>query len=70
MPKITRVLAKEAVTTSGAVARCLAGLTTTHLPHVLRLDGEDSNRIFAELADWEELLKGSSLAQRPEPPAP
>jgi len=33
------------------------------------LSGKTSNQIFDELANWEETLKGSSLAN-PTPPAP
>jgi hypothetical protein len=33
------------------------------------LSGEMSNQIFDELANWEEVLKASSLAD-PTPPAP
>jgi hypothetical protein len=33
------------------------------------LSGEVSNQIFAELAQWEEVLKDTSLA-RPQPPQP
>jgi len=29
------------------------------------LSGKKSNQVFDELADWEEVLKGSSLAAQP-----
>lgn len=29
---------------------------------MVRLSGEDSNRIFAELAQWEQVLRDTSLA--------
>ncbi|WP_208979772.1 hypothetical protein [Stappia indica] len=32
--------------------------------------GETSNQLFAELAEWEALLKDTSLAKRPGPPTP
>jgi hypothetical protein len=35
-----------------------------------RLSVERSNQIFAELEDWEQVLKDSSLARSPKPPAP
>lgn len=36
---------------------------------MVRFSGEDANRVFAELAQWEEVLKDTSLA-RPAPPSP
>lgn len=36
---------------------------------MVRLSGEESNRIFDELAQWEQILKDTSLAG-PRPPAP
>lgn len=36
---------------------------------MVRLSGEEANRIFAELAEWEHILKDTSLAQ-PRPPSP
>lgn len=36
---------------------------------VVDLSGKKSNQIFDELANWEEALKGSSLAN-PTPPTP
>ncbi|MBX3568383.1 MAG: hypothetical protein KF914_10015 [Rhizobiaceae bacterium] len=36
---------------------------------MVRLSGEASNQIFAELADWEQVLKDTSLA-KPTPPSP
>lgn len=35
---------------------------------MVRLSGEESNRIFAELAQWEHVLQDTSLA-RPTPPS-
>ena len=37
---------------------------------MVRLSGEESNQILAELADWEQLLTDTSLARPPKPPAP
>lgn len=37
---------------------------------MVRLTGEESNQILAELAEWEQLLKDTSLVRPPEPPAP
>lgn len=36
---------------------------------MVRLSGETSNQIFAELADWEQVLKDTSLA-KPQAPTP
>jgi hypothetical protein len=36
---------------------------------MVRLTEEESNRIFDELAEWEQVLKDTSLA-KPTPPAP
>jgi hypothetical protein len=36
---------------------------------MVRFDGDEANRIFDELADWEQVLKDTSLA-RPKPPSP
>jgi hypothetical protein len=36
---------------------------------MVRLNGESFNRIFEELAGWEQILKDTSLAQSA-PPAP
>lgn len=36
---------------------------------MVRLSGEEANRIFEELAEWEHILKDTSLAQ-PRPPSP
>ncbi|EJJ27298.1 hypothetical protein PMI11_04310 [Rhizobium sp. CF142] len=35
---------------------------------MVRLSGDESNQIFAELAHWEQILKDTSLA-RPAPPS-
>ena len=35
---------------------------------LVRLTGEETNRVFAELAEWEQVLKDTSLA-RPSPPS-
>ncbi len=37
---------------------------------MVRLSGDESNQILAELAEWEQLLKDTSLARSPKPPAP
>lgn len=37
---------------------------------MVRLSGDESNQILAELADWEQLLRDTSLARPPKPPAP
>lgn len=36
---------------------------------MVRLDGEVSNQIFAELEQWEQVLKDTSLGT-PKPPTP
>jgi hypothetical protein len=36
---------------------------------MVRLSVTESNQIFAELANWEQVLKDTSLA-KPKPPAP
>ncbi len=35
---------------------------------MVRFTGDEANRIFAELTDWEQVLKDTSLA-RPAPPS-
>lgn len=42
---------------------------TVNGEEVVRLDGAQSNQIFDELAQWEQVLKDTSLA-RPAPPSP
>jgi hypothetical protein len=37
---------------------------------LVRLSGDVSNQIFAELENWEQVLKDTSLARPPKPPAP
>ncbi|PWE52161.1 bifunctional aminoacyl-tRNA synthetase [Metarhizobium album] len=36
---------------------------------MVRFTGEASNQVFTELAQWEQILKDTSLA-RPAPPSP
>jgi hypothetical protein len=37
--------------------------------NLVELSGQELNQVFDDLADWEQILKDSSLA-RPRPPAP
>jgi hypothetical protein len=36
---------------------------------MVRPSGDTLNQIFSELADWEQILKDTSLARRPAPPS-